>query len=294
MSSVEEQTDQEAAVTDELRAGLLAAFEAELGDAVVGSHLRPNDELWVRVRADAWRAAALFARDKLDLRYFDFLSALDWLPSPWGRYEDAAIDHPVGPSAGLEPTGQGYAGGETRFQMLARVASVRKPHALMLKADVPEDTLAIDSWTPVYAGADWHERETWEMFGITVLGHPDLRHIYLPTEFEGHPLRKDFPLLARVVKPWPGIVDVEPMPGEEDTGEAAEGADPAAVPDAEDAPKAKDIAPPEPPADAPVTAGTDEAPAVDAPVPSHGEVASAQQLAEGEKAVDATEGGDAS
>jgi NADH-quinone oxidoreductase subunit C len=45
-------------------------------------------------------------------------------------------------------------------------------------------------------------------------GHPGLRHLYLPSEFEGHPLRKDFPLLARVVKPWPGLVDVEPMPGE--------------------------------------------------------------------------------
>jgi NADH-quinone oxidoreductase subunit C len=52
------------------------------------------------------------------------------------------------------------------------------------------------------------------MFGITFDGHPGLRHLYLPGEFEGHPLRKDFPLLARLVKPWPGIVDVEPMPGE--------------------------------------------------------------------------------
>ena len=65
------------------------------------------------------------------------------------------------------------------------------------------------------------------MFGITFDGHPDLRHIYLPGEFEGYPLRKDFPLLARMVKPWPGIVDVEPMPAEdEDDGEDdAEAAD---------------------------------------------------------------------
>ena len=68
------------------------------------------------------------------------------------------------------------------------------------------------------------------MFGITFDGHPGLRHLYLPGEFEGHPLRKDFPLLARLVKPWPGIVDVEPMPGGADEpaaratkGEAAEG-----------------------------------------------------------------------
>jgi NADH-quinone oxidoreductase subunit C len=65
------------------------------------------------------------------------------------------------------------------------------------------------------------------MFGITFEGNPDLRNLYLPTEFEGHPLRKEFPLLARVVKPWPGIVDVEPMPGEDPDDEEAseEGAD---------------------------------------------------------------------
>ena len=53
------------------------------------------------------------------------------------------------------------------------------------------------------------------MYGFDFTGHPGLRHLYLPGEFEGFPLRKDFPLLARLVKPWPGLVDVEPMPGEE-------------------------------------------------------------------------------
>jgi NADH:ubiquinone oxidoreductase subunit D len=69
-------------------------------------------------------------------------------------------------------------------------------------------------------GANWHERETWEMYGITFVGHPHLVHIYLPGGFEGNPLRKDFPLLAREVKPWPGIVDVEPMPDEGDGDDA--------------------------------------------------------------------------
>jgi hypothetical protein len=64
------------------------------------------------------------------------------------------------------------------------------------------------------------------MFGITFDGNPDMRNIYLPTGFEGHPLRKDFPLLARVVKPWPGIVDVEPMPGEATTATATATATP--------------------------------------------------------------------
>ena len=62
------------------------------------------------------------------------------------------------------------------------------------------------------------------MFGIDFVGHPNLIKLYLPGDFEGHPLRKDFPLLARRVKPWPGIVDVEQMPGEDDD-EAADAGD---------------------------------------------------------------------
>jgi NADH-quinone oxidoreductase subunit C len=93
---------------------------------------------------------------------------------------------------------------------------------LTLKVDVPDDDPVVASWVPVYAGANWHERETWEMFGIRFAGHPGLTKLYLPGDFEGHPLRKDFPLLSRMVKPWPGIVDVEPMPGEaEESGEQA-------------------------------------------------------------------------
>ena len=58
--------------------------------------------------------------------------------------------------------------------------------------------MLVESWVPVYPGADWHERECWEMYGVAFDGHPALRHLYLPSEFEGHPLRKDFPLLSRV------------------------------------------------------------------------------------------------
>ena len=85
----------------------------------------------------------------------------------------------------------------------------------------PDDTMTIESWSSVYAGANWHERETWEMYGIAFAGHPDLRNMYLPTNFEGHPLRKDFPLLARIVKPWPGIVDVEDLPPPEEARQDA-------------------------------------------------------------------------
>ena len=196
---------------DTLRAGVLDQFRGALGDALVDSHLKPGDDLWLRIRTDAWRAAGVAAR-RLGFDYFCFLSAMDWMPSPFGRGED----DPTQPPPERDDTiRQGYTGGETRFQLLARVGDVKRHVSVILKVDVP-DSLVIESWVPVYAGANWHERETWEMFGITFAGHPDLRHIDLPLGFEGFPLRKDFPLLARMVKPWPGIVDVEPLPGVED------------------------------------------------------------------------------
>ncbi|MBI2710424.1 MAG: NADH-quinone oxidoreductase subunit C [Actinobacteria bacterium] len=214
---------------DEERLALLQVFKDELGDAVVGAEIRDGDELWVRVTPEAWREAAQIARGKLGCTYFCFLSGMDWSVSPFGRSENSPLDPPA-PEATTDTPGStdtgapGVAGGETRFQVLARVARPHSSVAVILKADVPDPAAGVPSWIPVYSGADWHERETWEMFGISFSGHPNLRHIYLPGDFEGHPLRKDFPLLARELKPWPGIVDVEPMPGEDATDGATEGA----------------------------------------------------------------------
>lgn len=208
------------AASDDRREALLAVFSEHLGDALVDSHLKPGQGLWIRVATAAWAEAAEVARDKAGLKWFDFLSAIDWLPSPYGRYEDSSVDVPFPPpmpdrSAAVP----GYAGGDTRIQVLASVAKAGTDQRVLLKADVPDDDLHIGTWIRTYAGAAWHEREAHEMFGIGFDGNADLRHIYLPTEFEGYPLRKEFPLLARVVKPWPGIVDVEPMPGEDPEAE---------------------------------------------------------------------------
>jgi NADH-quinone oxidoreductase subunit C len=226
-STVETTEAAEAPEVDELRSGLLAALETALGDAVVGSHIQAGAALWVRVTAEAWADAAEAAKGELGCEWFDFLSAIDWLPSPFGRYEDAEVDTAESLADKVAKAHEaeritGYAGGDTRFQLLAHVANVTAHHDVFLKADVPDDSLTMPTWVHHYAGANWHEREAAEMFGITFSGHPDPRKLYLPGEFEGFPLRKDFPLLARVVKPWPGIVDVEPMPGEEPGEEAAD------------------------------------------------------------------------
>lgn len=204
---------------DALREQIVDDLRRALGSDLVDSHLKPNDDVWVRVATSAWRTAGRELRE-LGFDYFCFLSALDWMPSPYGRGEDDPTQPPPERDAAIR---QGYAGGETRFQVFARVTNLAKHVGVTVKVDVPESPFEVESWVPVYAGANWHERETHEMFGIGFAGHPDLRNMYLPTGFEGHPLRKDFPLLARMVKPWPGIVDVEPLPGggdeEEGVGE---------------------------------------------------------------------------
>ncbi|MYU20220.1 NADH-quinone oxidoreductase subunit C, partial [Streptomyces sp. SID8361] len=85
---------------------------------------------------------------------------------------------------------------------------------LLVRTTVPHDVAALPTATGVYAGAAWHERETHEMFGIGFAGHPHLAPLLLPDGFEGHPLRKDFVLAARVAKAWPGAKE----PGESGTG----------------------------------------------------------------------------
>ncbi|MET0146200.1 MAG: NADH-quinone oxidoreductase subunit C [Ilumatobacteraceae bacterium] len=211
MSDATTETEPAALPGDGLREGIVDELRRRIGESLVDVHLVPNDDLWVRIATDSWRAAGE-AVEAMGFHYFCFLSAIDWMPSPYGRSEDDPTQPPPERDTVVRP---GVTGGETRFQVFARVTDTRRHVALTLKVDVPDDVMAIESWFTVYAGANWHERETHEMFGISFVGHPDLRNMYLPTEFEGHPLRKDFPLLARMIKPWPGIVDVEPMPVED-------------------------------------------------------------------------------
>lgn len=201
---------------DAVRDGAVASIRAALGDAVVDTLVKPGDDVWIRVRTADWKSSLSTLRGSLGYDYFCFLSAIDWMPSPYGRGEDDPTEPAPERDTTIRP---GYCGGDTRMQVFARVVSSATRVGVTIKADVPDEDPAVESVSAVYAGANWHERETHEMFGIRFDGHPDLRNMYLPSDFEGHPLRKDFPLLARMVKPWPGIVDVEPLPG----GDAGEG-----------------------------------------------------------------------
>ena len=221
MSSGPEVDEAPTEEVDERRQAMLEA----LGDVAVDSHIGGGD-ITVRVVNERWREAVTTCRDKLHMDYFCFLGGMDWLNNPalagekvWGSLPEEEGDDAADVAAEAPGVETGVAGGDTRFQVICRLYSTTKKIGITLKTDLADDAPSIQSIADVYRGADWHERETWEMYGFDFPGHPGIRHIYLPTEFEGYPLRKDFPLLAREVKPWPGLVDVEPLPGGGEEGE---------------------------------------------------------------------------
>ncbi len=83
---------------------------------------------------------------------------------------------------------------EPRFEVVYHLQSVANKVRLRLKVRLPGENPRIESAVPVYRSADWYERETFDLFGIVFLNHPDLRRIMMPEDWEGHPLRKDYPV----------------------------------------------------------------------------------------------------
>jgi NADH-quinone oxidoreductase subunit C len=134
----------------------------------------------VDVLPGRWVEAARAARDDpaLAMDFFDWLSAVDELADG--------------------------------FRVVAHLWSTGNRHGVLLRTLLGREQPALPSVVALYPGAGWHEREAYEMFGISFTGHPNLVPLLLPPEFEGHPLRKEFVLASRVAKPWPG----EKEPGE--------------------------------------------------------------------------------
>ena len=84
-----------------------------------------------------------------------------------------------------------------RFGLVYLLSGSVEPDRITLRVYMDEDDLTVPSAVPLWEGANWMEREVWDMFGIRFEGHPDLRRILLPEEFAAHPLRKDYPLQGR-------------------------------------------------------------------------------------------------
>ena len=141
-------------------------LQQQFASAILAQHAAHGDETLV-VKRDAWRAVMRFLRDDPELRYDVLmdLTAVDYL------------------TMGRTP----------RYEVVAHLYSLPHNRRVRLKAPVPDDDPRLASLMPVWEGANWFEREVYDMFGITFDGHPDLRRILLYAGFEGHPLRKDYP-----------------------------------------------------------------------------------------------------
>jgi NADH-quinone oxidoreductase subunit C len=173
----------------------------------VGTALSP-DELGSRLRAR-------FGRDILDLveqhghavatvtteRYRDVCRFLRDDPAVACEYCDFTTGVDFGPEGG--------------FEVVTHLFSIRHRHNVRIKVKLPYDEPVCPTVSDLFPTSNWHERETREMFGIRFDGHPKPVKLLLSEPFEGQPLRKDFPLMSREAKPWPGAVEGEDLEDEE-------------------------------------------------------------------------------
>jgi NADH-quinone oxidoreductase subunit C len=143
---------------------VLERLKQAFGDAILETHSQHGDDTAV-VEASRWKEIARFLRDddKCAMNHFIDLTAVDYVNRR-----------------------------EPRFEVVLHVRSLDKLHRVRLKARLGEPA-TIETLSDVWAGANWFERECFDMFGVAFAGHPDLRRILMYTEFEGHPLRKDYP-----------------------------------------------------------------------------------------------------
>ncbi len=176
----------------------LQDFADSVAAVVPGTARIEFDNVKVEVSPEDWVETHRLAIEHLGLTFFSWLSAIDWS-------NDVEAGDPLRDEV------------EERIELLSVVSDVTDGNKVTFSTTLSHTEPVADSLVDTYPGANWHEREAAEMFGIDFKGHPGLDHLYLPDGFIGNPLRKSYPLLSREVKPWPGSVDVEALPGEPST-----------------------------------------------------------------------------
>jgi len=129
------------------------------------------------------------------VRYRELVTFLRDEPSFACDYCDFSTGVDLGPDGG--------------FEVVTHLFSTIHHHNVRVKVKLPHEEPVCPTISDLFAGANWHERETSEMFGIRFEGHPQPVKLLLSEPFDGHPLRKDFPLMTREAKPWPGAAEGE-------------------------------------------------------------------------------------
>ena len=170
-------------------------------DAVLSSHSYRGDATLVLGREFLLEVARFLKEDPdFEMNFLMDVTAVDY--STYGKSAAPALyaSSGVAVSPSLQiPDEDPWPGppGKARFAVVYHFYSLRHKHRLRLVVPVQESEAELDSLTPLWAGADWLEREVWDMFGIRFQGHPNLKRILMYKEFEGHALRKDYVINKR-------------------------------------------------------------------------------------------------
>ena len=170
-------------------------------EAVLSSHDWRGDQTVVLRRRYLLEAARFLKSDAdLAMNFLMDLTAVDY--SAFGQGPRPAFFSSSGSTlrpSQVIPDEDPWPGppGSSRFAVVYHFFSTTHRHRLRLVVPLAEDDAEVDSLTSLWPGANWLERETWDMFGIVFRGHPDLKRILMYEEFEGHPLRKDYPVKKR-------------------------------------------------------------------------------------------------
>jgi len=180
---------------------LIESVTSQFPDAVTASHTYRGDATVV-LRPEFLVKVARFLKEEptLQMNFLMDLTAVDY--STFGKGPSPAFFSSSGvavkPSRQI-PDEETWPGppGSARFVVVYHLFSMIHKHRLRLEAPVDESALILDSLTTLWTGANWLEREVWDMFGIEFKGHPDLKRILTYDGFEGHPLRKDYPVRKR-------------------------------------------------------------------------------------------------
>jgi NADH-quinone oxidoreductase subunit C len=144
-------------------------LKSRFGEQIIREDdFRDQQSFYVKPEALADIAEALFNSDDLDVKFLADITSVDWF--------------------GHEREKDG------RFEVIYNLYSLKHKYRFFLKTNLPESNPEIRSLTYLWNGANWMEREVWDMMGIVFVGHPDLTKILTPDDLEGHPLRRDFPL----------------------------------------------------------------------------------------------------
>ena len=170
-------------------------------EAVSASHAYRGDQTVVLRREFLLQVARFLKEDRaLQMNFLMDLTAVDY--SAFGKRRAPAFFASSGvavrPASQISDQAQ-WPGPpeESRFAVVYHFFSLKHKHRLRLVVPLDEADAELDSLTSLWSGADWLEREVWDMFGIRFQGHPNLQRILMYDEFQGHPLRKDYPVNKR-------------------------------------------------------------------------------------------------